>query len=354
MPAETLLQRLFLDAQEEFLNAIDHIPNPGRGGAIGSLNPASWTIMHVAAVQSWWIREFCADAEADRELGDWRVASYQRRPQDHAPTYPEARARFEQVVEDSTARVMSWSWDDLLAPTTLPAGAPARWRGTSRAYMVARSIAHAYVHAGDLSVVASLMAAGDLGLPGALRHSGPPTARDDQSVPVVAALLRDAFVEVRRVAVTVPTPAVTGAMDRLNPVSHTLAHLLGREDRLWSRVAQGNEPNATLAALHASGEPEPLPWGECLEALDQVEWTVGPWLAGVTPEVGATPMKWRDDSSYGAQIARSATHLFSHAGEMLAHASLYGAGDLGQPGPLAHVGEAVQAAPAGGTTGSGG
>ena len=337
---ETLLQRLFLDAQEEFLAAVGHVPNPGRGGSIGSLNPAGWTVMHVAEVQSGWIREFAAAADPDPDVYAWFERSHRQPPGDHTPPYDEARATFQRVSEDSVRRVMAWSWEDLLEPATLPADTPPSWQGQSRAYLVARSIAHAFVHAGELSVVASLMAAGDLNLPGALPHSSPPSTEDDGSVPVVAALARDAFVEVRRAAIVTPTPAVTGAMDRLNPVSHTLAHVLHREDRLWNQIARGNPQQTALAALLPDGipgEPTPLDWGACLEALDGVEADVGRWLATVTPALGATPMKWSEDSSYAPQIARSAAHLFSHAGEMMAHASLYGVADIGMPGALAHV-----------------
>ncbi len=340
MPSNTLLQRLFLDTQEEFLKAIDHVPNPGRGGAIGSLNPASWTIAHLASVQDAWINFFCAQDRTDPWLDEW-FARVQQQGQTDAttPSFEDARSAFERVAANASRRVERWSWDEMEQRANLPAAAPADWRGNTRTYLVARSIAHAYIHAGELSVLAALMAAGDLGLPGDLRRSSPPTAEDDPSVPVVAALLRDALVEVRRIAVMTPVPAVEGAMDRLNPVSHTLAHVLQREDRLWSQVAQGNEPNPVLADLSAgaTSEPRPLPWGACLDALDSVETTISPWLGTVTPEVGATPMKWRDDSSYAAQMARSATHLLAHAGEIQSHASLYGVQSIGQPGPLAHV-----------------
>ncbi|MGE3960837.1 MAG: DinB family protein [Dehalococcoidia bacterium] len=340
---DMLLQRLFLDAQAEFLKAIDHVPNPGRGGAIGSLNPASWTVAHLAMIQDAWINAFCAGDRTDPWLDEWSASARREGPTDATiPAYQDARAAFERVAEKSAMWVEGWSWEQLEQRATLPDRSPADWQGATRTYLVARAVAHAFVHAGELSVVAALMAADDLGLPGDLARSSPPTAEDDPSVPVVAALVRDGFVEVRRIAVAMPTPAVEGAMDRLNPVSQTLVHVLQREDRLWSQVAQGNEPNATLATLvqqQATGDARPLSWGDCLDALDHVEWNVGRWLATVTPRVGATPMKWRDDSSYAAQMARSATHLFSHAGEMMAHASLYGVADVGQPGPLARVRE---------------
>lgn len=340
MPAETLLQRLFLDAQEEFLKTIDHVPNPGRGGAIGSLNPAGWVVAHLASIEDAWINVFCAQDQPEPWIDAW-FGRIRREGQSDAttPAYADAHASFERVAENACRWVESWSWEEMEQRASLPPDAPPDWRGNTRTYLVARSIAHAYIHMGDLSVIASLMAADDLGLPGELRHSGPPTAEDDPTVLVAAALLRDAFVEMRRIAVMTPTPAVEGAMDRLNPVSHTVAHVLAREDRLWNQAAQGREPDPTLADLLArmADEPAPLPWGECLDALDSVEASVSPWLGTVTPELGATPMKWRDDSSYAAQMARSATHLFSHAGEIQSHISLYGVESIGQPGPLSHV-----------------
>lgn len=342
---DTLLQRLFLDAQEEFLGAVDHVPGPGRGGSIGSLNPTGWTVMHLAAMQSAWISGFSAGGSPDEQTEAWFAGAYAPPIEERTLPYDEARAHLQRVAEESSRLVEGWSWDDLQQEAVLPPGAPPAWHGTTRGYLVARSVAHAFVHAGELTVVASLMARPDLGLPGALRRSSTPTAEDDPSVPVVAALLRDAFVEVRRAAVVTPLPAATGAMDRLNPVSYTLAHLLQREDRLWNQRARGGGPTPALAALLPDGLPadaRPLPWGECLDALDHVEAAVGPWLATLTPEAGATPMTWRDaPSSYAAQVARSAAHLFSHAGEMMAHASLYGVADIGQPGPLAHVREAT-------------
>ena len=54
-------------------------------------------------------------------------------------------------------------------------------------------------------------------------------------------------------------------------------------------------------------------------------------------------MDRRVPSSMGAQIGRSAAHFFAHAGEMMAHASLYGVSDLALPGRLAHVREATPA-----------
>lgn len=340
--ADLLLQRLLLDAQDTFRAAIAHVPNPGRGGAIGSLNPSAWTIAHAAAFQDIWLNGYCHAGPRDSWAQAWFEQAYSGPAAATAPPFADAVDAFDRITGATDRWLATVTWDDLRTEVTLPDTAPAWWGGVSHAYLVARSIAHLYVHAGELSVLAALMAAGDLGLPGPQVRSTPPVAPDDPSVPVVAALLRDGFAEVTRTAAVVPQPAVVGAMDRLNPVSHTLVHLLGREDRYWTQDLLGQPTNARLAALQAL-DPErqalAVPWEEALATFAEVEATLGPWLASVDGQAGAQPC--RGDSSVGSQLARSATHFFSHAGEMLAHASLYGVADIGQPGPLAHVREAT-------------
>lgn len=339
--ADLLLQRLLLDAQDTFRDAI-HVPNPGRGGAIGSLNPSAWTIAHAAAMQDSWLKGFCHAGPRDAWAEAWFAQAYSGPASATAPTFDEATTAFDRVTAATDRWLEQMTWPQLLIEVEVPETSPPHWRGVTAAYLVARSIAHLYVHAGELSVLAALMAAGDLGLPGPQVRSTPPVAPDDPSVPVVAALLRDGFAEVTRTAAAVPQPAVVGAMDRLNPVSHTLVHLLGREDHYWTQDLLGQPTNARLAALQAL-DPErqalAVPWEEALATFAEVEATLGPWLASVDGQAGAEPC--RGDSSVGSQLARSATHFFSHAGEMLAHASLYGVADIGQPGPLAHVREAT-------------
>ena len=338
---DTLFQRLLLDAQDEFRAAIQHVPNPGRGGAIGSLNPSAWTIAHVAAFQDIWLNGYCQAGARDPWAQEWFAQAYSGPSSQTAPPFADAVEAFERITASTDPWLMEASWDRLLEVPLLPDTAPPWWQGVSKAYLVARSIAHIYVHAGELSVLASLMAAGDLGLPGTLPRTTPPSAADDPSLPLVAALVRDGFAEVRRTTEVIPQPAVTGAMDRLSPVSHTIVHLLGREDRYWTQELLGRPPNARLAALQAL-DPDrqafAVPWDEALTAFDEVDAALGPWLATVDGEAGARP--WREGSSVGGQLARSATHFLSHAGEMLAHASLYGVQDIGQPGPLPHVREA--------------
>lgn len=340
---DTLLQRLLLDAQDEFRAAVQHVPNPGRGGPIGSLNPAAWTIAHVAAFHDIWLNGYCQAGARDPWTQEWFAQAYSGPSSETAPSFDEAVAAFERVTASTDPWLIEASWDRLLEVASLPETAPPSWQGLSKAYLVARSIAHIYVHAGDLSVLASLMAAGDLGLPGTLPLSNPPSVAEDPSVAVVDALVRDGFAEVRRTMEIVPQPAVSGAMDRLNPVAHTVVHLLGREDRYWAQELLGLEPSSGLAALQAlnpGNETVAVRWGDARAAFDEVEGRIDGWLATVDGAAGAQP--WRYESSVGSQLARSATHFFSHAGEMMAHASLYGVQDIGQPGPLAHVREASQ------------
>ncbi|MCK9487029.1 MAG: hypothetical protein M0R73_10110 [Dehalococcoidia bacterium] len=339
--ADNLLTRLFLDAQDAFLEAVDHVPAPGQGGPIGALNAPGWIVAHIASGMDAWIERHAAGQSMEpwaERTQDEMIAAYREgKPQ---PAYPlsEARDAFVRVQERTARWVTEASWEHLQGPADL-SGTPFANVPTSRVYMVARSVAHLYVHAGELSVIASLMAAGDLGLPGALVRSGAPTAADDASGPVVAALLRDGYVEVERAAQVTPTPAAEGAMDRLNAVAETLIHLAGREDRVCNVAGQALGSSSLLLAA----TPDPAtagapPWAPARDAYRDVVSAAHPWLETLTPQAAAQPMEWRGTpSSLGAQIARSAGHQFAHAGEMMAHASLYGVADLGMPGQLAHV-----------------
>ncbi len=332
---DNLLTRLLLDAQDEFLRVIDEIPAPGRGGPIGHLNAPGWIVAHLASSYDAWLNVFCAGNPAEPWADGWFNRIRSEPDAVHRPPLDEGRESFARIAESAAGWITSQSWDDLQQPATLPQNAP--WH-VSRAYMAARGIAHLYVHAGELSVMTSLMGAGDLGLPGPLPHSTAPTAEDDPSIATVAALLRDGYVEVDRAAQVTPRPAAEGAMDRLNSATFTLVHLAGREDRLWNVHVQGKAPSSLLAAV----DPAIPAWDSARDALADVTAGTHPWLEGLDGPTAAQPMDWRGTaSSVGAQMARSGGHFFSHAGEMMAHASLYGVADLGMPGELAHVAAAA-------------
>lgn len=338
--ADNLLTRLFLDAQDEFLGAIDHLPAPGRGGPIGALNAPGWIVAHIASGIDAWIERHAAgqpmEPWAERTQQQMIEAFRNGTPQ---PTYPldEARGAFMRVQERTAQWVTEVSWEHLQGPADL-SGTPFANNPTSRIYMVARSVAHLYVHAGELSVMASLMAAGDLGLPGAMPRSAVQVDGQDASVPVVAALLRDGYVEVERAAEVTPTPAAEGAMDRLNSVAETLRHVAQREQRLWNITVQGIGPSSILQSI----DPAVPAWEPARDAYADVIASAHTGLEAFTATQAAEPLDWfGSPSSLGAQLARSVGHLFAHAGEMMAHASLYGVADLGMPGQLAHVGAAA-------------
>jgi hypothetical protein len=332
---DTLLTRLFLDAQDEFTRALAHVPAPGRGGPIGSLNAPGWVAAHVGSTHDAWIHRMAAERPTDEWADAW-IARVRSEPDKiYAPPLDEGVEAFARIAERAGAWLQDASWDTLTGEANMT-GTP--FPGTRRAYLVARAIAHIYIHAGELSVLASLMGAEDMGLPGMLPRSSAPTAEDDPTIPVVAAMLRDGMVEMRRVMDVMPQPAVVGAMDRLNPVSHNVGHLLGREDRLWNVGQAGLAPSEALAALQVTRDPAPLPWEPAQAAYRDVEQRIAPWLDALEAPAAATPMQWRNEpSSVGAQLARSATHFFAHAGESMAHASLYGTRDIGMPGEFANV-----------------
>lgn len=339
--ADNLLTRLFLDAQDAFLAAVDHVPAPGRGGPIGALNSPGWIVAHLAGTNDAWINVFCAGSEREEWSDGWFRRMYAEPDQVHRPPLDEGLDAFGRIAEHAASWLTATSWEDLQAPADL--SSTGRTWEVSRAYLVARAVGHMYVHAGELSVIASLMAAGDLGLPGDLVRSGAPTAEDDPSIATVAALLRDGYVEVERVAQVMPVPAATGAMDRLNGAGWTLVHLAGREDRICNVTGQDVCPSSLLAAAGPDPDrPEEVAWEPARDAYRDVTSAAHPWLGTLTPQDAARPVEWRGTpSSLGAQVARSAGHQFAHAGEMMAHASLYGVPDLGMPGQLAHVGAAV-------------
>src|SRR5688500_20392022 len=65
MTAGPLAARLLLDAQFEFTRTLENVPPPGRGGAIGRLSSAAWTIGHTAARLDAWVNDYCAGGERD-------------------------------------------------------------------------------------------------------------------------------------------------------------------------------------------------------------------------------------------------------------------------------------------------
>ncbi|MDO9444233.1 MAG: DinB family protein, partial [Dehalococcoidia bacterium] len=331
------------DALDEFERASAHVPAPGRGSALGPLSTSGWVVGHVAAVQDRWLTFSGADGGPDEWCDTWIA----RQPTEVAygqlvTPIEEALDTFRRVRKRAFRFLDGLDAARLRVPANL-AGTPYADSGATVGYQVARSVAHAFVHAGDLTVIASLAGAGDLGLPGALSRTHEGAEEDDPSAPMVAALLRDAYVELGRAFHVLPLPSAQGEIVSLNAGSYIIVHALAREDRLWNVRAQGHEPDALLATYDGRAPAHPFTLDAVATSLDATTARASAWLADLDPAALATPIAaGRTESPIGVQVARSAAHLFSHAGELQSIASLSGGADLLLPGALAHTLEATR------------
>lgn len=335
MASSLLLSRLLLDALDEFEAAIAHLPAPGRGGPLGPLNASPWVVGHVAAIQDRWLTQCRAPGVPDAWCASWIERQRTEVPYGTLVTpLSEAVEAFERVRDRARAFAPALDATTLRTPADL-AGSSWASSGATTGYLVARSVAHAFVHAGDLTVMAALAGAGDLGLPGPLTRATEGIDVDDDSAPMVASLLRDGYGELRRTFEALPLPAVVGEIVSLNPGSHTALHTLAREDRFWNVIAQHREPDPLAGRFDFRAPPAPVPPSEIREAMDRVLPSVDAWLAGLqAPALAAEFEADRTRGPIGVQVARSAAHVFSHTGELQSLGSLAGMGDVDLPGAL--------------------
>ena len=154
------LALLAIDALTEFERVVDALPAPARGGPIGRLNPAWWTVIHVTR-QADFLQSFATGGERDA----WVVEHAEDQT---APPFDDVRAALARTRERLVAFCASASDEDLArVPLTEPVeGFPRLAVGEQLRELVARTTAHVFVHAGELSALASLMGAPDLQLPG--------------------------------------------------------------------------------------------------------------------------------------------------------------------------------------------
>lgn len=158
-----LAASLLLDALSEFARVVDALPAPGRGGAIGRLNAGAVTLLHVTRDTDY-VRSFAVGGEIDRWLIE-QLGSDAR-----PPPFDEGLAAFERARSQLGAFLEAATADDL-ARIAVPEpieGLPAHLVGTTLEYVIARTASHIFVHAGEMSALASLVGAPDLGLPGAM------------------------------------------------------------------------------------------------------------------------------------------------------------------------------------------
>ncbi|MDA0270593.1 MAG: DinB family protein [Chloroflexi bacterium] len=341
MARTPILFRLLLDALDEFEHAINHIPAPGRGGPLGPLNMSGWVVGHVAQVQDRWLTFASATGAENPWCAEWIRRQRGEVPYGTLVTHlDEATEAFRQVRARAQAFLDGLDPAVLVQPANL-AGTHWAASGATVGYQLARSVAHAYVHAGELTVIASLAGAGDLGLPGDLSRTHEGIDGDDPTSTTVAALLRDGYVELRRVFDTTPLPSLTGAIVTLNPGSHSVVHTLAREDRYWNVAAQGRPADALLGTFDGGAPPRPYPPEDVRAAFDRATDAASTWLGGLdAAALAGTVQPGRTPSPIGVQVARSAVHVFSHSGELQSVSSLSGGASMDLPGALAHTLEA--------------
>jgi hypothetical protein len=208
--------------------------------------------------------------------------------------------------------------------------------------MVARGVAHLFAHAGELSVIASVVRAGDLDMPHLRRvHDEPYDDAGDP--PLTARLLLDAREELTRVAEALPVPARVGAFDRLNSGGFIVAHVANGQDRVWNEVLQGL-PRDEWLAEHATTEVSTPDFDDALAAWRRVVERSREHVVSRTSDDFAQRFELRRERVLGPDLAREAAHTWAHAGELQAIGSLAGMTDLGLPGTLEHCsGAALEA-----------
>lgn len=344
MPARTVLSALLIDALDEFERAIAAIPPPGLHRRIGRLNTPAWTVAHIASSFDAWLNVFVQRLPGDPWADDIFVRQRNLPPGAALEVaLDEARAGFARAATRARPYLESIDATTLAEAAAMP---PSPWTGASGAYLVARSIAHLFAHAGDLTVTASLAGAGDLGLPGRLAATGSAAeaaaAGGDGTVPALGRLVLDAREQFVRAAAALPRLAYGASFTRLNPGSVTVAHVASGVDRWWNVDRGGGERDPWLASVADDVRAgRSVDYEDALAAYLRVAARSEGAVAALIGGEGIAP----GESGTGepapaiAVAAREAAHSFAHAGELAALGSLAGAGDLGLPGALTHSAE---------------
>ena len=329
MPDEHTLPlpvRLLLDAEDAILATAEAIPAPGREGHLGPLSAPGGVMAHLAASQDTWFGWLLG---GQPPLAPWIA------PDD--TSYTEGIQAFREACPRIRPHLDTLDTAALGRPLQRLEGTPWAGSGVSNGYLVRRGIAHLYAHAGDLTVAGSLVGMPDQSLPGPLARCQQIDGADLSATSLVPLLL-DGLDEVRRVADALPVPARIGAFARLNAGSFIVAHVANREDLLWNVGTRGRPRDAWLEAADVGpGAPRSVPaWDDARESLDRIIEAVTPHLESLTTSDLASVVEYRGaHHTTGAQLARSAAHVFYHAGELQALGSLAGMTSLSLPGPLA-------------------
>jgi hypothetical protein len=343
-----LVARMVIDAQSEFARAIAHVPSAGRGPRLGRLNTAAWAIAHTASIHDLWLNVFCRARDRDPWLQAWGKEQ-QALPEGDAlvTSFSEALAAYERIAPELAAYLDALSDADLAPVIELFAGSD--WEGRTVGYLIARASAHLFAHAGEMSVIASLVLTGDrdLGLPGRMKHSlgDGGEARDlADGPPIVVPLLFDARGEFRRVAAATPVPSQVGAFRRLSAGSWIVAHIAAQDDQVWNVGALEGDADPWLAALDVGygASPSEPDFVQALAALDRSFERTLPFLEGLDDTqfervFRKSSTAARANQTVGDMVVRQTAHLFALSGALAAINSLAGAHDPGLPGALDYV-----------------
>jgi hypothetical protein len=159
------LALLAIDSLTEFERVVDSLPAPGRGGAIGRLNPAWVTVLHVTR-QADFLQSFATGGVRD----PWVV---EHADDEVAPPFDDMRAALARTRERLAGFCATATTEDLerIPLTESVEGLPPHLAGVPLQQLLARTTAHLFTHAGELSALASLVGAPDLSLPGVMAAS---------------------------------------------------------------------------------------------------------------------------------------------------------------------------------------
>ena len=152
-----LLSRLALDAQDAVLGAARAVPRQYRDDAPARLNSAAWIVTHMAEAHQIFVGAYVGGRDRDAWYDDFRWGEWL------APAFDAAFISLERTLLETTEVLNALTEPDLLRPVkALPTS---RFAGLAAGQMIARAIAHLYVHAADLNTLIVLGGGDDLGLP---------------------------------------------------------------------------------------------------------------------------------------------------------------------------------------------
>ncbi len=345
MSDQLLIAALLLDAQGEFHRIVEHIPDSGRSEAIGPLNTPAWIVAHaVSAHDSWFTASIQQQPEAiDAFATDFRTRQREAGDTPVAVDLDEAIEASQRVFERTTAYLNTCTAEELARIVAMQRPGSETVH-VAVGWLVGRSVAHLMAHAGELSVIATLAGADDASLPGRMPNARATTV-DGGSAPLTSRLLLDARDAFEGTVATLPESVRAGSVEpgKLNSASFIIAHVAEREDHVWNVASQGLPRDTWLdeAGVGYGAERTDPGYTEALEAFQRTVAASNPHIEAMShADLQRTITVYERDATVAAQLARSAAHIWMHAGELGAIGSLHGVPDMRLPGMLPHTAEA--------------